>query len=158
MAFDICEHKIRQIVIKAGMEIRKAKGLPEEKNITILFNETAPLLGIVPILLSSKDADHLPAPHEMKKEDGTPIIPLKKCPQCGKKAMEMFGLCRNCKDAEGEDGKSGKYKVRFKCKECHFQEKSEKPMVIWLQEMGVDFKSISKNALGIRIITNDGIK
>ena len=158
MAFDPCPHKITQLILKAGAIIRQLKGFPEEKNMTVLYNETAPVFGLDITQFSSKDADHLPAPHEMKKENGTPIIPLRICSQCGKEAMQMFGLCRTCKDAEGENGEIGKYKVRFECMECHFKEKSEKPMVIWLQEMGVDFGMMSKKNLGIKTVTNDGLK
>jgi len=158
MTFDSCSHQITQIVLKAGAIIRQLKGLPRENNITLLYNETAPLLGIIITSMNSRMADRLPAPHEMKKEDGAPLIPLRRCPQCGKDAMQMFGLCPTCEDAKGENGEIGKYKVKFECKECQFQEKSDKPMVLWLREMGVDFGMMSKKNLGIKTITDDGEK
>ena len=158
MAFDPEIHKVKEIIIKCGRALREAKGLPEELNISILYEEASLALGLPLIQTTTADADHLPAPHEMKSENGMPVIPLTKCPKCGKDSMEMLGLCHTCEDAKGENGEIGKYKVKFECKECHFQEKSEKPMVLWLQEMGVDFKMISKKNLGIKTITDDGIK
>jgi len=158
MAFNPEIHQVKLIIIKCGKALREAKGLPEEKNITTLYEEASAILGMPTISTTTQDADHLPAPHEMVRENGTPIIPLRKCPRCGKEAMQMFGLCHTCKDAEGENGEIGKYKVKFECKECQFQEKSDKPMVLWLQEMGVDFGMMSKKNLGIKTITDDGIK
>lgn len=153
MVFDPCPHQITQIVLKAGAVIRQIKGLPEEKNITILYNETAPLLGVAITPMNSQQADHLPAPHEMKKPDGQPVIPLRECLKCGEKAMQIFGLCPTCEDSGG-----GKYRTKFVCSHCKHEEKSEKHMVAWLQEMGVDFGNQSKQSLGIKTITDDGIK
>jgi len=158
MAFDLCHHEKTQMVLKAGRIIRQLKGLPEEKNITVLYEETAPLLGIAPERRSSSDSSNLPTPNEMVFADGTPMIPLQKCPKCGKDSMEIFGLCPTCEDAKGENGEPAKYKTKFVCKECSYSERSEKHMVIWLQEMGVDFGNQSKKELGIKTITDDGIK
>jgi hypothetical protein len=158
MTFDLCQEEKTQIVLKAGAIIKQLKGLPEEKNITILYDETALLLGIAIKKISSLDADHLPAPNEMKTADGEPIIPLQKCPKCGKDSMEIFGLCHTCEDAKGENGEIGKYKTKFVCKKCSYSEKSEKYMVIWLQKMGIDFGNQSKKELGVKTITDDGIK
>jgi len=158
MTFDPCPHQITQIVLKAGAIIRELKGFPEERNVTTLYNETAPLLGISPTQMSSSDVDHLPSPQEMKGSDGTSMIPLQKCPKCGKDSMEIFGLCPTCEDAKGENGEPGKYKTKFVCKECSHFEKSEKHMVIWLQEMGVEFGNQTKKELGIKTITDGGTK
>lgn len=158
MAFDQNKHNMTQVILKAGAIIRQLKGLPEENNITILYNETAPLLGVLPQQTSSSEANHLPAPHEMKSEDGIPIVPLQQCPQCGMPSMEIFGLCPSCEDAKGENGEPAKYKTKFVCKECLYSEKSEKHMVIWLQEMGVEFGNQTKKELGVKTITDDGIK
>jgi hypothetical protein len=153
MAFNPEIHQIKLIIIKCGEELRKARGLPEEKNITTLYEEASSILGIPTIQTTTQDADHLPAPHEMKKEDGMPMIPLRKCPKCEKDAMQIFGLCPDCEDSEG-----GKYETKFECSECHYSEKSEKHMVLWLQEMGVDFGNQSKKELGIKTITDEGLK
>lgn len=158
MVFDPCPHKITQTVLRAGAVIRALKGLPEEKNITILYRETAQLLGIPILDLSSRDARKYPSIAEMEKEDGSPLVPLQKCPKCEKYSMEMFGLCPTCEDAKGENGEPGKYKTKFVCKECSYSERSEKHMVIWLQEMGVDFGNQTKKELGVRTITDEGIK
>lgn len=153
MAFNPEIHQVKFIVIKCGEELRRAKGLPEERNITTLYEEASAILGIPIIQTTTQDADHLPAPHEMIKKDGMPMIPLRKCPKCEKDAMQIFGLCPTCKDSEG-----GKYRTKFLCTECQYSEKSEKHMVLWLQEMGVDFGAQSKESLGIKTITDTGLK
>lgn len=158
MAFDACEHKIRQLVIRAGKEIRKAKGLPEELNVTTLFNETAPMLGVPVIQFSSeRHGNHLPAPHEMKKEDGGFIVPRKDCPICNQKQSVILApLCTGCEDAEG-----GKYKSVWKCLNplCKgFKEKSEKAFVQWLNELGIEIPNGPKANFGIRTMTNEGLK
>lgn len=158
MTFDPCPHQITQVVLKAGAIIRQLKGLPEEKNITVLYNEMAPLLGITPVQTSSREADHLPKLQQIIKDDGTPLVPLQKCPECGKDSMEIFGLCPTCEDAKGEKGEPGKYRTKFICKECAYSERSEKHMVMWLQEMGVDFGNQTKKELGVKTITDEGVK
>jgi hypothetical protein len=158
MAFDPKVHEVKQILIKCGRALREAKGLPEENNITILYNEASMALGVPLIETTTLDSDHLPSPREMMNPNGLPVIPLQKCPKCGKDSMEIFGLCPTCEDAKGENGEPAKYKTKFVCKECSYSERSEKHMVIWLQEMGVDFGNQSKKELGIKTITNEGIK
>lgn len=164
MVFDACEHKIRQIVIRAGAELRKIKGLPEEKNVTILFNETAPILGIAPIQLSSRNVDHLPAPHEMKNEKGNFIIPRKDCPQCGRKdGLSLKSICPSCTDSEG-----GKYHTHYTCEDmgtdrkiisCGFKtEKSEKFMAQRMSELNPDWQGGMKQTLGIKTTTDNGVK
>lgn len=157
MAFDICEHKIRQLAIRAGREIRRVKGLPEEKNVTILFNEVAPLLGLPAIQLNTKKhGDHLPKPYEMKNNNDKFIIPRKDCPQCGTEASMVLGpLCRSCKDAE-----NGKYHSMWHCQQpqCGFKDKLEKSFASILDELGVDWKSGTKSSMGIKTFTDDGLK
>jgi len=158
MTFDPKIHEVKQILIKCGIALREAKGLPIEDNITILYEEASIALGIPFIKTTTLDANHIPSPHEMMNPDGTPKVPLKKCPKCGKDAMEIFGLCPTCEDAKGENGEPAKYKTKFVCKECTYSERSEKHMVIWLQEMGVEFGNQSKKELGVKTITDEGIK
>ena len=158
MVFDPEIHKVKDIIIKCGRALREAKGLPEEKNISILYKEASIALGLPLIETSTRDANHLPAPHEMMTPDGRHLIPLQKCPKCSQESMEMFGLCPTCEDAKGENGEPGKYKTKFVCKECSHFERSEKQMVIWLQEMGVEFGNQSKKELGIKTVTDGGVK
>ena len=171
MAFDPCPHQIMQIVLKAGAIIRQLKQLPEEKNITVLYKETAPLLGIPVVSMNSKDVDHLPFPGEMKNEAGKFIVPRKDCPQCGKKDSMMLGpLCLTCEDAKGEDGAPGKYKSMYQCGEkdkdgkivpetgCGHKEKLGKFITQVLNELGVDYRSGTKESMGIRTYTDDGLK
>jgi len=164
MVFDPCPHQITQIILKAGAVIRQLRGLPEENNITILYNETAPLLGIAPKLMSSKDADHYPAPHERKDEQGNFTIPRKDCPQCGRKdGLSLKSICPSCTDSEG-----GKYHTMYSCEEigperkplgCGFKtDKSEKFMAQQMSEMNPDWAGGMKRDIGIDTITDDRLK
>jgi hypothetical protein len=155
MAFDPCPHQITQIVLKAGAIIRQLKGLPEEKNITTLYNETAPLLGIPVRTMSSRDVNHLPSPAEMVNDKGAFTIPRKDCPNCNEKnTVILVSLCPSCKDSEG-----GKYHSAWTCQKCGvIMEKSEKFLTQVLNEMGIEIPNGSKKAFGIKTITDDGLK
>ena len=187
MDFDACDHQIRQIVIKAAGEIRKAKGLPEEKNITVLFNETAPLLGVFVQQISSVAADRLPGPYEMgqvptETPQNTQMSKISKklidhkqiCPKCGKKSMEIFDICRNCADFRagfrsewrcvGIRDETGKI-ADVGCGEIV---KTNKFMGQWFKEFGdadPEFRELldsvgmlSKQDMGIKTVTDEGIK
>jgi len=158
MTFDPCPEQKTQIILRAGRIIRKLKGLPDERNITVLYNETALLLGIPPQKMNSQMADHLPAPHEMKDEQGRSFIPRKDCPKCGKKDfLVLASICPSCKDSEG-----GKYHSGWKCigKDCGFiTDKSEMYFTQRLKAEGGEIpQSGSKESLGIKTITDDGLK
>jgi hypothetical protein len=154
MVFDPCPHQITQLVLKAGAIFRELKGLPEEKNITALFNETAPLLGIVIAQMNSGMVNHLPSPAEMRDEGGKFVVPRKDCPKCGEKEnMVLFPLCTTCVEAEG-----GKYKSKWECSKCGHKDISEKAFVQWLDEMGIDFKPGMKADMGIKTATDEGLK
>ncbi len=166
MVFDPCPHQVTQIVLKAGGVIRQLKGLPEETNITILYNETAPLLGIVPTLMSSSDADHLPSPNEMRTPEGAFTIPRRDCINCGKKETMILGpICGSCADSEG-----GKYQSMWFCGQmdrqrnlipdtgCGFKEKFEEFFTQKLIELGVEVPNGMKETLGIKTFTNEGLK
>jgi hypothetical protein len=151
MVFDACEEKIRQVVIKAAIELRKARGQSEERNITILFREAASLLGVFVDNLSSAQADHLPSPGEMKNEKKQFVIPRKDCPRC-RGTMVLGSICQSCKDAEG-----GKYKSGYKCEMCQFvDDKSEKFFTQRLVELGIDVPNGMKQAMEIKTITDEG--
>jgi len=157
MAFDLNEHNRRQGVIDAAIQRRIDMGLPEEKNITILYNEMAPLLGIVPVQISSRMADHLPSPAEMKDEKGEFVVPNKPCPKCGKITF-LNSICQSCKDAEG-----GKYKSGYTCDEkeggCGFvDEKTDEWITQRLTRMGREVPTGTKESLGIMTKTDDGLK
>lgn len=158
MEFDVCEHRMRLLIIKFGKLLRKERGLLEEKDVTLLYEWTAPLLNIKIIPLSSKDMNHLPAPHEMKDADGEFIIPRRDCPKCGKKDSVVFAsICPKCKESEG-----GKYKSGWKCENegCEYiEDKSEKPYLQELREMKIPLpKSGMKRELGIKTITDKGLE
>jgi hypothetical protein len=153
--FDLNHHLIIQLVIRAGKEIRKAKGLPEEKNISIIFNETAALLGISNIKVKGKEISKLPAPHELTDElTGKFIIPRKDCLECkGEGKMILVSLCKTCEDAAG-----GLYKTMWRCEACGEKEKSKKFFIQWLHDLKIDFKPGMKIDLGIKTATDQGDK
>jgi hypothetical protein len=155
MKFDPCDHKIRQLVIKAGKLRRKERGLPEEKNITLLYNETAPLLGIEALNLQSKEISKLPGPHELINHDtGKFIIPRKDCLKCGGKGtVVLMVLCRTCTDAE-----NGLFKTMWKCEVCGEKERSKKFFIQWLKDLKVEIKTGMKIDLGIKTATDGGDK
>ena len=147
MAFDLCDHKTKQIIIKFGKLI-----WPEEKNITVLYQKASEAIGMEVVKTTSAMANHLPTPEESAKENPQSNFPII-CPKCNKKSYIIFGLCKSCKDAEG-----GKYKTMFRCYECKHEEKSTEYMIVWFQRLGIDFSTQSKRSLGIKTITDEGIK
>jgi len=154
MAFDPCEHQKTQIVINAAILRRKEIGLPEEMNITNLYNEMAPLLGIIVVPMDSRMTNHLPSPSEMRNEQGNFVVPRKDCPKCGgKETMLLTPLCHSCEDAEG-----GKFKTAWVCSTCQNKEKSEKFFTQWLNELSVEIPEGMKQAMGIKTLTDTGLK
>ena len=164
MSFDTCEHKIRLIVIEFGKALRKAQRLPEENNITILYKEALGAIGVIDIPITSRQTDHLPAPHEMKNDQGNFTIPRRDCPQCGRKdGLSLKSICPSCTDSEG-----GKYHTMYSCEEmgpdktmigCGFKtEKSERFMAQRMSEENPDWEGGMKQELGIKTITDSGVK
>lgn len=158
MNFDPQVHKDRIILIECARIRRRLKGLPAEGNITVLYNEICEILGLPLAEISSKDADHLPAPHEMVMPDGKKFKnPSKVCPKCGKTSF-LSDICQSCKDAE-----NGKYRSGYICDErfdgCGFiDEKTHEFFSQRLSRMGIEVPEGMKNALGIKTITDEGIK
>jgi len=147
VAFDPKIHQIKIMIIRCGQLLD-----PDEKNITKLYEETSRKLGVPLIATSTAETDHLPTPEESARENpDNPHVQV--CPKCGEKSYFMLGLCRTCKDAEG-----GKYKTMFECYKCHHKEKSEEPVVVWLERLGIDFGTQTKASLGVKTVTDDGIK
>jgi len=156
MKFDVCEHRIRNIAIRAAREIRKAKGLSEEGNVTVLFEWIAPILGIPIVKFNSRMADHLPSPAEIKDYRGEFIIPNKPCPQCGKTTF-LGSICQSCEAAEG-----GKYKSGYTCDEkrggCGLvDDKTDEWISQRLKRIGIKIPDGTKESLGIKTLTNDGL-
>jgi hypothetical protein len=150
-----CQDRITHIVLKAGRLIRQLKGLPEENNITTLYNETAPLLGIPVRTMSSREVNHLPSPAEMVNDKGVFLIPRKDCPNCNEKnTVILVSLCPSCKDSEG-----GKYHSAWTCQKCGIiTEKSEKFLTQVLNEMKIEIPNGRKQDFGIKTITDNGLK
>ncbi len=145
MTFDPCPEHITRIVLKAGAIIRELKGLPIEMNITTLYNETAPMLGVSVMQMTSRDANHLPGPEETG--------PFGICPKCSKKTLVIKGICGSCKKAEG-----GKYKTEWKCKECDFDEVSPLFLVQAYNLFEIPIPEGMKHRLGIKTVTDNGEK
>ncbi len=73
----------------------------------------------------------------------------KPCPECNK-LMKLEDLCDSCyRVTEG-----GKYKSRWKCWTCGYSEKSEKRVSTWLNELNVDYRTQTKESLGIRKVAD----
>ena len=152
MPFDPCEATIRPLVIKAAELLREAKGMPEEKNITILYEEIAPLLGLSIKRMSTKDIDHPPTfMDDAKQNPNSPWVII--CPKCNEKSYVIHPICRGCKDSE-----NGKYKTMFLCFRCNHKDRSEKPFIKWLNELGIEIPEGMKQRLGIRTVTDEGLK
>ncbi len=166
---------VRQILITAGQKIRDAQGLSPEENLEKLAHDTAIEFGLINLdaqveeemqntRIRAKGANKLPAPHEMKDEQGKFTIPRKDCPQCGRKdGLSLKSICPSCTDSEG-----GKYHSMYSCEEndpdgkpigCGLKtDKSEKFMVQRMSEENPDWAGGMKQDMGIMTITNEGIK
>ncbi len=83
----------------------------------------------------------------------TGLPPARECPSCHKTTSFLRKLCGGCTDSEG-----GKYKVRFYCVECGHDEKSTKPLVAWLNELGEDYGLQSIKSLGVSTVTDEKLK
>lgn len=143
MPFDLEDHRTRQKIL-AYARLK----WPNERIINNLLEMGSKDLGLTLKKLTSKNATHLPTPEESAREDpGTKFSLL--CPQCGKKTYVLRDLCRSCKESD-----HGKYKSKLECYECGRKEISEKPIIIWIQESGEDFKMQTKKSLGIDTITD----
>lgn len=152
--WNACEQRVKTMVIELGKIIREAKGLPPERNITVIYNETMALLNMVPsnFITTPGAASHLPTPEESARENPNNPYVLD-CPVCGEKSYYFTALCSSCEASEG-----GKYKVKFECFKCHHTEKSEEPVVVWLNKLGIDFGTQTKESLGIKTTTDEGVK
>jgi DNA-directed RNA polymerase subunit M/transcription elongation factor TFIIS len=145
--FDLDKHTIKMVIIQCGKLL-----YPDEKNITTLYETTSRALGLALIETTTASANHLPTPAESAKANPENLL-NQVCPKCQKNSFILHGLCPTCKDSE-----DGKYKTMWKCYDCGHQEKSEEPMVIWLQKLGIDFRIQSKQSLGIQTVTDEGIR
>lgn len=155
MDFDACDHRMRQVIIRAGIQRRKDLGLKEENNITVLYNEMAPLLGVQIVQLDSTIVDHLPSPSE---NINWPKIP---CPKCGKNSF-LGSICQSCSDAKDENG-NVVYRSGYLCDEksggCGFvSEKTGEWITQRLLKMGWQVPTGTKESLGIKTKTDEGIQ
>ena len=164
MAFDASVHLETLRLIEVGRQLRIEKGLPEERNVSILHQEGAASEGKEVVKFTSRKVNHLPAPHEMQNDAGKFIIPRKDCPQCGRKdGLSLKSICPSCTDSE-----SGKYHTMYSCEEmgpdgkplgCGLKtEKSEKFMVQRISEENPNWEGGMKQEMGIMTVTDSGVK
>ena len=172
--WEVAPQLIRQILITAGEKIREAKGLVPEEDLDKLYQDTAIEFGLInldsvvkeemPNVPITEGVNHLPAPHEMKNGQGKFVLSRKDCPQCGRKdGLSLKSICPACADSEG-----GKYHTMYSCEEigpdgklmgCGFKtEKSEEFMVQRMSKENPDWQGGMKQNLGIKTITDKGIK
>jgi hypothetical protein len=162
---------IRSTLTTAGEKLREARGLPTEPDLNKLFEEAAVEFGmesLKPELPKKNEWQEtirkLPAPHEMKDEQGKFVIPRKDCPQCGRKdGLSLKDICPSCADSEG-----GKYLSWYTCEElgpdgkiigCGFKtEKSEKRLSQRMSERDPNWRGGMKKDLGIKTSTDNGLK
>lgn len=152
MAWDICDHKLRDLIMRAEKECRRLENKEEERNITTLYLDGCKRFNLAPRQPKSTDVSHLPTPEESGKANpDSPWVLL--CPKCKEKSYVMYPICRSCKDSEG-----GKYRTMFKCFKCNHVDKSEKFFSQWISDMGLEMPTGSKKELGIKTVTNTGLK
>ena len=151
MAWDACKHLLKMVIINAERECQRLEKKSNEPNITLLYEAGSRRFGVDYIETNSRDdAKKLPGPYDNESESRMPIL---KCPGCGKWSFKLYGICGGCKDSE-----DGKYHSAWKCDHCDYIEKTEKFQTQILNELGVDFGNVPKAKLGIRTITDEGIK
>lgn len=138
--FDECKQKFNLLLARVGAHLN-----PAEKNLTILINEAAKTFGLPPYKISSNQGDHLPPPSETG-----PFFP---CPICNKKTLTLTSLCRSCKESQ-----NGRFKSKLDCSACSYSALSEKFVVTILEEFGYNFSSAQKSDIGIKTLTDEGLK
>jgi len=137
---ELCEQRVISLIQKFGEYL-----FPEERNVSVVIGKVGELLGLEVGKRKGLGKIHLPTPEETG--------PFFDCPKCGGKGLVIYGLCSTCKDAEG-----GKFQSKLVCKLCAYETKSRKHVVSLLQEFGFEFRSATKKEIGIKTITDEGVK
>lgn len=96
-------------------------------------------------MLTSDKIDHTPGPEETG--------PFYKCPWCGLRGLVIYDLCKKCKQSE-----EGKYKTKLQCIKCGKEELRQDYAVKVMTDLKIDFTPGPKRDLGIKTITDEGIK
>lgn len=181
--FDASHQLIRLITIAAGEKLREARWQDAEPDKDKLFAETIKEFGldnmaqdgsamptVLPISKMGMNrpmgADHLPSPQEMKDDQGNYVMPRDKCPKCGKEgAIIIHPICPTCEKSE-----KGKYFTELFCGErdkegvliqgtgCGYSEVSTKRYSQWLTEKNPNWRGGMKKDLGVKTVTDDGLK
>ena len=125
------------------------KLFPEEKNISTLLKKYFEPHNITPPRFSNTGTRRPPTVQDSMTEKGHLI----QCPQCKAFTLKLFALCHSCKESE-----RGAYKTKLQCDACGYTQRSPKNVIEWLTIFRVDFNSQSKKSLGIKTVTDDGVK
>lgn len=134
MPFDECKQKFNLLLVRVGQYLN-----PEEKNVTALSKQAGIFFGFPPYLLTTQDGDHLPSPAETG--------PFAECPGCNKKTLIILEICQTCEEAE-----KGKFKTKFLCPSCGYQEKSTLFLIQAYNKFGLEIPEGFKQSLGIKIL------
>lgn len=135
-----CDQRVNNILILIGKYFS-----PGEKNITVALKIASEKLGVRVQTIEGGKREGL-----NKFINGGVVF---KCLKCGGDGMRVIPLCPTCEASE-----KGKYKTQLKCALCNFEEKSIKYTVQWYNEFGFDYKSGTKKELGIKTLTDEGLK
>jgi len=135
-----CTQYINSILIRCGGVL-----LPDEKNISVLLKYAGDKLMINPGRILSYGKREF-----VLNED---VGPLFKCSKCGEQKLVINSLCGTCKASQ-----KGKFKSQVVCRGCGFTEVSVKFITEWYKEFGFEFKGGSKKELGIKTLTDEGLK
>jgi hypothetical protein len=158
--FDPYPHLIKQIILAFGKIL-----YPEEQDLTVVYEKARQRIGMDPIVTSTSAPVAGTISNQgvtaTVEQDAQRMLNLArsmeieyKCPNpnCNSQKVILMDLCRNCKD-----GQAG-YRSAIECPVCHTREKFDKPIAVWLKELGIDFGMQSKRSLGIRTLTDEGVK
>jgi hypothetical protein len=186
--FDPCLHLIQMMMLAFGRVIcpeeRDVSKVISTVSDKIGMLPLAQRLAMHPRIFGSEPVvHHGPSPIVDNGVSKKMVLPTKKCIKCGKEEMDTItkkpvysahlkGICANCKDAEADPiTKKPKYKSMWFCGEqddktgvlipgtgCGHIEKSEKHIVQWFTELNFDFQNANKQTLGIKTVTDEGLK
>jgi hypothetical protein len=159
--FDPYPHLIKQIILAFGKIL-----YPEEQDLTVVYEKARQRIGLDPIVTSTS----APVAGTTSNQGATAAVGQDaqrmlnlarsreidyKCPNssCTSQKVILMDVCPSCKESEG-----GQYLSAVECPVCHTREKFRKPMVVWFKELGIDFGTQTKRSLGIRTLTDEGVK
>ncbi len=149
--FDPLPHLMNNLVLRCGRVM-----FPKIRELRALYLKTCEAVHMAPIQTTSAMANRYPPPQE--------TAPVMACPKCGKMEYRLYNInsgCGGCKK-ESEDGK---YNTKWWCHSdsppetgCGHMEKSEMFLTQWYNELKVEYGNQTKESLGVKTITDEGVK